>query len=281
KVNGKVNRIFVDAASNKLYLTSILSNVFVIDLEKDAIDKTIEFNGPIYAIDTDPTTNKVYMSSSGSNKIYIINTFTHKVMSTLQIGNDVSGISVDANNDIVYVANNNSKGMLTITKINTANNHAVQFPTTIQPKTNKFCAQKWPVDVQVNPNTGDAYIHTPCQIFKLSHYTPGVISPIANGSGIYALGVDPQTNSIYVANEANNTVSVINGSTSHIMAKINVGKSPVSIAVGKDKIYVANQGNRNIPGTISVINGRTNRLTTTIPLGGNPVSVAINTNDDL
>ena len=100
--------------------------------------------------------------------------------------------------------------------------------------------------------------------------TSGCVSnaPYAQvGSGPVGIAVDQATDTIYVVNSNDNTVSVINGATcnaqhgsgcSHIPPTVTVGSGPVDVEVDQatDTVYVANWGN-GAGTTVSVINGRT------------------------
>jgi YVTN family beta-propeller protein len=97
----------------------------------------------------------------------------------------------------------------------------------------------------------------------------------------YPIGVavNPLTNKIYVANELSNTVSMIDGSTDKVDAKINVGKSPYGITVNplNNRIYVSNRDS----GTVSVIDGSTNTQIANVSAGNRPVGVAVNPSNGL
>ena len=97
---------------------------------------------------------------------------------------------------------------------------------------------------------------------------------ITVGGNPFGLAVDPLTNTIYVANSYDNTVSVINGTTNTATSTITVGSGPTGVAVNPltNTIYVANQYSH----TVSVINGATNTVTSTIDVGSSPVDVAVN-----
>ena len=97
-----------------------------------------------------------------------------------------------------------------------------------------------------------------------------VTAAIGVGSAPREVGVDPAANTIYVTNENDNSVSVIDGVTNTVTATIAVGDSPWGVAVdtATNTIYVANVG-----GTVSVIDGTTNTLTATIGVGGRPRGV--------
>jgi YVTN family beta-propeller protein len=102
-----------------------------------------------------------------------------------------------------------------------------------------------------------------------------VIIPVGSSPG--AVAVNPTTDTIYVANNGSNTVSMIDGATDTVTATIAVGTSPYSVAVDPltNTIYVANFGSR----TVSVIDGATNTVTQTVGsgagVGNDPSGVAV------
>ena len=93
-----------------------------------------------------------------------------------------------------------------------------------------------------------------------------------SGSGPFSIGINPVTNTIYVANIFNNTVTVINGAT-NATSTVPVGSLPYAIAVDSvtNKIYVANEGGNSV----TVIDGATN-ATTTVSAGTEPYAIAVN-----
>jgi len=83
---------------------------------------------------------------------------------------------------------------------------------------------------------------------------------------------------IYVTNQLDNTVSVIDGATRKIVATVRVGVSPAQMAVSPDRrsVYVVNTGSD----TVSVLNTDTNTVAGTIalPRRSEPVGVAVGAN---
>jgi YVTN family beta-propeller protein len=78
---------------------------------------------------------------------------------------------------------------------------------------------------------------------------------------------------VYVANNGDGTVSVIDTTKRAVTALLPVGNAPVGVAItpdGKDA-YVANNGD----GTLSVITTATGAVSAPIPVGAGPRSVAI------
>ncbi len=78
----------------------------------------------------------------------------------------------------------------------------------------------------------------------------------------------------YIANQWDNSVSVIDLATNTVTAAIPVGAIPFGVAVNPagTKVYVVNNADK----TVSVIDTATNTVTATIPVGLNPWGVAVN-----
>ncbi len=104
---------------------------------------------------------------------------------------------------------------------------------------------------------------------------PGTVAgTIQVGSSPTGIGVNTQTNKIYVANEFSNTVSVIDATTNTVIKTIPVGTRPLDVDVNMqtNKIYVANYNSN----TVSVIDGTTDTVVSTITVGSNPQLAAVN-----
>jgi YVTN family beta-propeller protein len=100
-----------------------------------------------------------------------------------------------------------------------------------------------------------------------------VIATIAVGNQPIYLAADQKTNRVYVSNQADDTVSVIDGATNSVLRTVRVGHNPNGVAVNPktNTIYVANLAG----GSLSIING--SKLTTSIlRLGSYPAKVAVN-----
>jgi len=78
----------------------------------------------------------------------------------------------------------------------------------------------------------------------------------------------------YIANQLDNTVSVINTSNMSVVSTIAVGQAPVGVTVSRDgsKVYVSNIDS----GDVSVINTATNTVSATITGLNNPYGLALN-----
>src|SRR5207245_1204178 len=69
------------------------------------------------------------------------------------------------------------------------------------------------------------------QSYTITITSPGVIATIPVGSEPLGVGVNPNTNRIYISNFNSNTVSVINGATNAVVATISVGTNPRGLGV--------------------------------------------------
>jgi len=100
-----------------------------------------------------------------------------------------------------------------------------------------------------------------------------VIATIAVGHQPIYLAADQKTNRVYVSNQADDTVSVIDGATNKVLSTVRVGHFPNGVAVNPNTntIYVANLSS----GSLSIING-TKLTTSTLRLGASPAKVAVN-----
>ena len=94
------------------------------------------------------------------------------------------------------------------------------------------------------------------------------------GNSPTGIGVNTQTNKIYVANENDNNVSVIDLNTNNVIKTIQVGARPLDVEVNTqtNKIYVANYNSNNV----TVVSGSTDNVLTTIPVDTLPVGLAVN-----
>ncbi len=100
---------------------------------------------------------------------------------------------------------------------------------------------------------------------------PVAVMTIAVGADPTGVAVDPGTHLIYVTNQGDNTVSVIDDSTGRMTATISVGRNPTAVAVDPKlrRVFVANHG----AGSVSVIDATTNQVTATIATGVRPSDI--------
>jgi DNA-binding beta-propeller fold protein YncE len=220
---------------------------------------TIPVGSQPIAIAVDSSTNTAYVADSDQNAsgVSVFSTSTCNSVSdvgcttpagTATAGNSPDGVAINQLTGTVYVSNGGG-GTVSV----------------------------------INEGTCDAFITTSCAA------TPPTA---AVGNAPAGLAVDSTTNTIYVANQADGTVSVINGNLcdaantsgcSSAASTITVGTAPSAVAVDAttNTVYVTNLGDN----TLSVINGATCDATVStgcgqtapaVPVGQSPIAVAVN-----
>ena len=104
--------------------------------------------------------------------------------------------------------------------------------------------------------------------------TNTMVHAVNVGGGTTGVAVSPGFKRVYVANDGNNSVSVIDTATDTVTGSpIPLGNVPIGIAVTPDgrKVYVANSGDNSV----SVIDASKNVVTVTIPVGEAPFAFGI------
>src|SRR5260221_10528228 len=78
---------------------------------------------------------------------------------------------------------------------------------------------------------------------------------------------------VYVTNQLDDTLSVINGQTNKVTATVPAGKTPPGGAGTPDHrhVYIADNGS----GPVSVLNTRTKKIVATLPIGEHPTPVGL------
>ena len=250
------------------------------------------------AVAVDPTTDTIYATSQDENNVSILNGATcNRAVTwgctvfapTTTVGNAPQGVAADPATNTVYVTNGNDD---TVSVINAAVCDAFDRAD---------CNRAWPTfkvgnyaqDLRVDQATDTIYVvNAPDNTVSVVN---GATCNATNSSGCgqtpalvhvgsvpYALAIDELTNTIYVVNTAENTVSVIDGATcdgsntggcSQAPPTIAVGNEPDGVAVNprSDTIYVTNAGDN----TVSVIDGATCNADHMGGCGQTPQTVAV------
>jgi len=108
------------------------------------------------------------------------------------------------------------------------------------------------------------------------------ITTVTVGLGPRYIAVNLETNKVYVVNNYDNTVTVLNGKTNTPVKVVAVGYNPSAIAIDTpaNKIYVSNIENMG-NGTVTIIDGETDTVSATVTVGFSPKALAVNPNTHL
>jgi YVTN family beta-propeller protein len=262
------------------------------------------------SIAVDPATNTVYVANSSDNTVSVINSAacsaTHpagcdRVWPTIQVGaKPLFGLAIDQHTNTLYVTNANDN---TVSVVNTAtcNAHTSsgcdQSPPTI-------AVGNGPAGVTIDERTHTVYVANQADntvsvingAICNAHVTSGCDQTpptVAAGNAPLPIALDHATHTLYVANQGDNTISVINAATCNAQNTSGCNQTPPTVAVKDspyglavdehtDTVYVANTGNEifqtpyaNLTSSVSIISGTACNATQTSGCGQTPPSVTV------
>jgi YVTN family beta-propeller protein len=164
------------------------------------------------------TSNRVYVGTSGTDRVLVIDGTTSTVVASVAVGNRPQDIAVNPLTNLVYVAN---EGSNTISVIDGPSNSVV---STIN-------LPDHPQHVAVNPNTDILYVSDwlNTSIWVIDGKTNALKSTIAVGEGLGSAGpsgglaVNPTANRLYWADTRIGGVAVIDGENNTVSTNIKLG----------------------------------------------------------
>jgi YVTN family beta-propeller protein len=206
----------------------------------------IGFNGG--GADIDPTTDTIYATSQAENTVSVLNGATCNATNTsgctrfaptTTVGTGPQGVAANSATHTVYATNRSDD---TVSVIDTAACNATHT---------RGCRRAWPTirvgnyaqDIRVNQRTNTIYVvnandNTVSVIDGAtcnSSNTSGCSQrppTVAVGSAPYPVAVDEATDTIYVGNRGDSTVSLINGATCNRTITTGCAQAPPTVAVG-------------------------------------------------
>jgi YVTN family beta-propeller protein len=255
-------------------------------------------DGGAGTVAVDPTTDTLYATSQGENDVSVLNGATCDATdtggctpfaSTTTIGNGPQGAAADPATNTVYVSNvnDNTVSVIDSRACNAHNQGGCNraWPT--------FKVGDYPQDLRVDVatdtiyvvNAGDNTVSVVNGATCNAHDAGGcgqAAATVTVGASPFALAIDHASDTIYVANQADNTVSVIDGATCNGTDTSGCGQTPTAVAVGSgpngvavdqrtDTVYVTNGGTD----TVSVIDGATCNGTHSNGCGQSPAAVTV------
>jgi len=130
-----------------------------------------------------------------------------------------------------------------------------------------------PTCIAVSPDGTRAFITTSItsgEVINTAENT--VVGSFPTGKNPWGIAVSPDGTKIYVANQSDNTVSVIDESTLSLIATINVGTNPYCITVSPNGKIVAVSNLAG--GSVTEISTATNKVIATLNTGSYPAGLA-------
>ncbi|MFC9815926.1 YncE family protein [Streptomyces virginiae] len=218
------------------------------------------------------THNRVFVTGSSANRVYVIETSTNAVNANIDVGFRPESVATDPQFG-VFVANGGDNTVSVLDRFNVviATVNLGGFPG---PPLNS-------ARVAVDHLMGRAYVTSrssdKVSILHLGGDLPPFAPDFFEIPGPLGVAVDKVSHRIYVTQPDFNKVSVVDAATKQVLQTIPVGQQPTSIAIDSQRrrAYVVNSG---FP-TVSAID-MNNGGSLNIDVGAGPNSIAIDARGD-
>ena len=264
--------VAVNEVTNKIYVTDDATNtVTVINGENNTIAATLSVGTFPVGLQVNSATNRIYVANRNSNTVSVINGSKDTIVATVNVGNLPTRLRINSLNNRIYVTNDGDQSISFID----GNTNTVDATANLETPQGFGSVPGF----EINRNTNRIYAATAFptnSIWVIDGITGTVINTIGTDDrlmGPPGIGVDPNSNRIYVSN-MNPGISVIDGVANSQVATVNVGFSSSSIRPqvdsGLNRIWAATN---NI---INAINGSTNSITGTINIGDQVSNIKVN-----
>lgn len=207
-----------------------------------------------------PTGPFAYVTNQLDNTVSVIDTTTHRVVSTITTGDGPRGVALHGS--LVYLANS-YEGSVSV--IDAASNTTVGTPIPVGVTPNNLA---------INPTGTKLYMgdSNAQSVYTVDTASKTVGADAVTVNNPWGLIVHPSGNPLYVVSSIDNVAWIINTTTGAIYNNVPVGSRPRGVAVTPDGgvLYVANGDSNNV----TAINTGTYAVTT-IPVGTGPRGVAV------
>jgi large repetitive protein len=262
-------QVAVDPATGLVY-TGRVDEIQVIDSSTSTVSTTISMpsdSDEVEGIAADPATDTIYATlrnaSTLTYSVAVINGASNTITTTINepSGTSAYGIAVDSTTDTIYTAGS-----------------AV---TVIDGSTNTVTAtiSAAGILVAVDQPSDTIYAGGGNSLSVIDASTDAVTGSVSLGTArAIGIAVDPQTNTVYVADNKNSEVVVINGATDSVTTTISVGTpgnlDDVAVDPQTDTVFGSGGGFGTLfTGVTWVIDGSTDAVTSTLPRGGYSIAV--------
>jgi YVTN family beta-propeller protein len=258
KVGAHPDCIAVNTVTGRAYVANSGSgNVSVLDGATDEVVATVKTDRRPYYVGVNETTNKVYVSNTFSRVMTVIDGGTN-TSTELPVGSG-DALIVDGKSDKVYLLGYEDPNLRVI---DGSTGEVVRQPV--------GSVHAWAPAIDAERRVLYVTRSGTADILAIGMDTHEH-TVIKVGNIPSAVAVDAVTHRVYVANYADDTLSVIDGG--RVLATVKVGRGPQNIAVDakRKRVYVANfHGD-----SVTVIDSTNNHVISTKPAGRNPYAVVV------
>jgi len=203
-----------------------------------------------------------YIANSADGTVSVIDITINKVITTLAVGRNPQGVSVNPDGSKVYVTNNSSK---TVSVISTASNTII---STVN-------VGSLPTGIAVSPDGTRVYVvnNGDNTVSVIDAANNNVVSTIKVGLQPNGIVVSPDGKKLYVTNYYNGDISVVDTGTDAVITTISLFQFTIGIAISPDgsRLYVAD----DYIDEVFVVNTLTNKIEATIAVDKRASCVAV------
>lgn len=289
----------IDAQDRRLYATDAVGNRLLrLDLKTGQQTSIAVGKRPI-GVALDTVAHRGYVVNAGSGTVSIVDLQAERVVATVRTDLHPYAIAVDSRLHRAYVSNVFSNQL---TMIDGATNQVTvlkagsQDALLVEPQLHEIWLCSYESDhlglldetdltIRSIPSVNHVWALTPGlrvgEIFAVSigsdellRIHPGESAArVKVGSMPDALAIDNNRRRIYVANYADNSVTVLDADTLKTVTTVPVGRTPQALAIDpvRQRVYVANTHDS----TVSVLDIKDNRVTRTVPVAGVPYQLKL------
>ena len=269
-INTKTKEIYVADSSGDSNSISVInaSNIVI---------KTIKAGLEPLGIAVNENTNMIYVTDFGESKVSVVNGTYNRLVANVTVGFQPGKIRINPITNMIYTIQQGAADH-SISVINGTTNLFVKkielgsFETTgIDVDAQKNLVY---VTYRINPGGNQTAIG---EVSVIDGKTNTIVKTIQVGSAPQDIAVNPNTNMIYVTDDASeNDVLSINGITFQIVNTIPLPAYPTGLGVNTrtNTIFAANEDNN----TVSMINGTDDSFVSTISGFNCPTFIGMNSN---
>ncbi|MGK0170312.1 MAG: YVTN family beta-propeller protein [Gammaproteobacteria bacterium] len=239
-----------------------------------------------------------YIAARHAGQVAAVNTATHEVLETIDVGDGPIAVSVSPDGERAYVTlgpqdeiavidaatrtvvnritvGDNPTGVAlgpdgsNVYVVNTGARSLSIINAALGQVTAEVPLGNHPFNVTVHPDGSAVYVSGdyPGQVSVVDPGTATVSATIPVGVSLGGLSVHPSGQTLYVVDSGNNELAVIDTNTFAVTQRVPVGVTPVDVTLNPDGT-IAYVSNLFGTGAVSVIDTATNSLTQTISLPG-------------
>ena len=258
KVGAEPVSIAVNTSTGTAYVANAGDGtVSILDGASDTVVATVPIGSHPYSIAADSVTGKVFVTHTFGDQTSMLDGTTNKVTDLKTGSADL--IAINSRTGTVYLLGYGG---------------AVKVLDEATQKFNERAVGRHGWGLTLDDSSGTVYV-TKIEDAELAALKGASIEPFILHAGAIpcAIAVNAKARLLYVANNGDNSVSVVDATTGDSKATIAVGDHPKAVAFDgvRNLVFVAN----TLGNSVTVIDAEKNNVIATLPAGKSPYALAV------